>query len=50
MVVDEVGKPWSEIEAVTYRIVKKLGLTITTTDNKTVFMKLKLRYAYVQIL
>jgi hypothetical protein len=45
MVVDGAGKPWPEIETVIYRIVKKLGLTITTTDNKTVFMKLKQRNA-----
>lgn len=38
-VVNEVGKPWPQIEGVTYEIVKKLGLTITMIDDKTVFLK-----------
>jgi len=40
-VADEVGKPWAEIEIVTYKIAKQLGLTITKSDNKIVFLKLK---------
>jgi len=39
-VVNEVGKPWLEIQAATFKIVKKLGLTITKTGNETVFLKI----------
>ena len=38
-VVNEVGKPWHEIEAVTYKVVEKRGLTITTMNGETVFLK-----------
>ena len=38
-VVNEVGKLWPEIEAVTYKIANKLGLTITTMNGETVFLK-----------
>jgi hypothetical protein len=30
LVVNEIGKPWPEIEAITYKMAKKLGLTIGT--------------------
>ena len=39
-VVNEVGKPWPEIQAATFKIVKKLGLTITKAGNQTVFLKI----------
>jgi hypothetical protein len=39
-VVNEVGKPWPEIQAATYKIVKKLRLTITKAGNQTVFLKI----------
>ena len=39
-VVDEIGKPWPEIEALTYKIAKKLELAITTTDGQTIFLKM----------
>ena len=39
-VVNEVGKPWPEIQAATYKIAKKLGLTITKAGNQTVFLKI----------
>jgi hypothetical protein len=39
MLVKEVRKPWSEIEALTYKIAAKLGLTIEQTDYRTVFIK-----------
>ena len=38
-VVNEIGKPWPEIEAVTYKIANKLGLTITEIDGQKVFLK-----------
>jgi len=38
-IVDEVGKPWSEIQAQTYKIAKKLELTITKAGNDTIFIK-----------
>jgi len=38
-VVEEVGKPWPEIQSATFKIVKKLGLTITP-GNQTVFLKI----------
>ena len=38
-VVNEVWKPWPEIQAATFKIAKKLGLTITTKGNQTVFLK-----------
>ena len=39
-VVNEVGKPWPEIQAATFKIAKKLGLAITKTGNETVFLKI----------
>ena len=38
-VVNEVGKPWPEIQDATYKVVKKLGLTITPMNGETVFLK-----------
>jgi hypothetical protein len=35
----EVGKPWSEIESVTYTLLKKLGLTIKTRRGEKVIEK-----------
>jgi hypothetical protein len=38
--VNEVGKSWPEIKALTYKIAKKLGLYIQEIDNNnTSFMK-----------
>ena len=42
-VVNEIGKPWPEIEAVTYKMANKLGLTKgTTTSGETVFLDKKM--------
>lgn len=38
-IVSAIGKPWHEIEAVTYKVAEELGLTITTMDGETVFLK-----------
>jgi hypothetical protein len=37
--IDEVGKPWQEIQSATLKIAKKLGLTITTMNSQTAFLK-----------
>jgi hypothetical protein len=36
-IVNEIGKPWHEIEAVTLKIAKKFGLTIIMENGKPVF-------------
>lgn len=38
-IADEVGKPWHEIESLTYEIAKKLGLRISTLNGETVMMR-----------
>lgn len=39
LIGNEVGKPWPEIQAITYKIAKKLGLTIAPMDGQTIFLK-----------
>jgi len=39
-VVNEIGKPWPEIKAVTYKIAKKLGLTILNDKGQTTFVRM----------
>jgi hypothetical protein len=38
-IVNEVGLPWHEIEKLTFKIAKKLGLAISNKEGKTVFYK-----------
>ena len=38
-VVNEVGIPWPEIQLITFKMAKKLGLTIGTMKGKTAFYK-----------
>jgi hypothetical protein len=37
LVVNEIGMPWPEIQTVTFKIVKKLGMTIGKIEGRTVF-------------
>ncbi|MEM1582059.1 MAG: hypothetical protein QXK89_06075 [Candidatus Bathyarchaeia archaeon] len=39
----EVGKPWNEIESLTYAIIKKLGLTIEATTGGEKIIEKKTR-------
>lgn len=39
----EVGKPWNEIESLTYAIIKKLGLTIEATTSGEKIIEKKTR-------
>ena len=39
-IANEVGKPWPEIQAATYKIAHKLGLTITQYGNQTIIVKI----------
>lgn len=39
IIVDEIGKPWREIEALTFKVAKKIGLRITELNGKTAFYK-----------
>lgn len=38
-IVDEVGRLWHEIESLTYKVAKKLGLSIIKADGETIFVK-----------
>ena len=38
--VNEVGKPWNEIEAVTLKVAKKLGLTRSDDYGQIIFVKI----------
>ena len=39
-IVNEIGKPWHEIEAATYKIAKKLGLTRLEDKGQLTFVKM----------
>jgi hypothetical protein len=39
-IANEVGKPWPEIQATTYKIAHKLGLTVTQYGNQTIIVKI----------
>jgi hypothetical protein len=38
IIVDEIGKPWREIEALTLEVAKKKGLRITELNGQTTFL------------
>ena len=38
-IVNEVGKPWQEIQSVTFSVAKKLALTVTRDRNDIIFIK-----------
>jgi hypothetical protein len=38
--IDEIGKPWNEIEAITLKVAKKLGLTRSVESNGINFTKM----------
>ena len=40
-IANEIGKPWPQIEALTYQVAKKLGLTITGSGSETIFLKIQ---------
>jgi DNA-binding transcriptional regulator LsrR (DeoR family) len=40
-IVNEVGRPWSEIEASTLKIAKKIGLTQLNSKGRISFVKMK---------
>jgi hypothetical protein len=39
LLANEVGRPWPTIQALTYKIAKKLGLTITGSGSDTLILK-----------
>ena len=38
--VNELGRPWNEIEAVTLKVAKKLGLTRSDDYGQIIFVKI----------